>query len=259
VEIDSQYLFDTETQGVLQFAPSMLPLGPSGSDAWVYILTVVLPDGSAGFTFAILPVDPLDIPPLAHYYVWRRAVKPAEGALFTGPSGSKWVYPNDGTGLYRCYAAGGSFALNDTATRDVIDGFTGTNPPVPDPSWDWEPVLDDTVTVGDYLLWSYGVPGVVDSIGDPDAYGETNYYNGVDQLGVLNVDDTLNHTAVWDRRVFLMTAKPADGASFLATNDGSRWLYNDDTGYYECWSGGSTYKVGAIFLSADINGGLIPE
>jgi hypothetical protein len=252
VQVGSEYLFDTETQGVLQFAPSMLPLGPSGSDAWVYILTVVLPDGSAGITFAILPVDPLDIPPLAHYYVWRRTAKPSVGAQFTGPGGSLWVYRR--SGLYSCWSPGGGYKVDDTAPRSVIDGVTAPNPPIVDPLWDWEPITDNSVTVGDYLLWSFGVVGLVDSIGYPDEAGETNYYDGVDQLGVLNQDDTRNHTTVMDRRVYLTTTKPDVGTRFRST-DNAEWVVTG-SGAYRCYKTGTKYTLGAVYQRLNIDSTL---
>ena len=54
--------------------------------------------------------------------IWLATPKPAPDAKFLGPGGSKWIYPGNAAGTYRCWAAGGVYTLGAVYLRGDITG-----------------------------------------------------------------------------------------------------------------------------------------
>lgn len=97
-------LFQWETRGEV-----LSVVAPGTGGTWLWSL--------AGPTYVgIVEGDP------TQGAVWIRRPKPAKGTAFTAADGSRWVYPAQPHGLYRCWQAGTVHA-EGLAHRSEIDGL----------------------------------------------------------------------------------------------------------------------------------------
>jgi len=86
-------LFQTETQGEVTFK-----LNPD-TGVWLFAI-----DG--GMSAVTYLDDQSGLADWQRIWMYRRQAKPARGTLFTAADGSRWVYPAQPHGRYRCWQAG---------------------------------------------------------------------------------------------------------------------------------------------------------
>lgn len=108
ITVGQEIVVMAETDGEITF------LDEPTSGFWVFAL-----DG-AEFGFFEDAASPSA--PWTTTYLYRRLPKPAQGAKFTAADSSRWVYPAQPHGLYRCWQAGTTHG-EGLAARAEIEGL----------------------------------------------------------------------------------------------------------------------------------------